>query len=308
MSEQLSKKGLIHLFIVYTVWSSTYLAIRIAVDPANGFPPFLMGASRVLVAAVILLAIARWQGKGIRLSFDDAVSLAVSGTLLWVVGNGLVLWAELHADSGFSCLMVSSAPIWATILELFIYKRSPTLLLVGALILGFMGVLVLSFPSMAKGTSADVFAVLALILSAVGWSMGSVFQSRHPVKLSPQVTSGYQHLFAGVGFLVVSLCFGETVPHPTVQAWAAWGYLVIFGSVIAFTSYIFALKLLPISIAMTYAYVNPVLALFLGWWLLGESITVWTILGAGLVIVSVIGIFRAKQQPTMTPSPVEAVQ
>lgn len=307
MNEQLSRKGLLHLFIVYTVWSSTYLAIRIAVDPANGFPPFLMGASRMVVAALILLGLAHLQGKTIRPSLAEALSLAVSGSLLWVVGNGLVLWAELYADSGFSCLMVSSTPIWATILELIIYKRSLTLLLAGSLVMGFLGVLVLSLPSLSGGNPSDILAIVALMLSTVGWSVGSVFQSRHPVQLSPQATSGYQHLFAAVGFLAISVCCGEAVPHPTAQAWVAWGYLVIFGSVLAFTSYIYVLKLLPISIAMTYAYVNPVLALFLGWWLLGESITLRTILGACLVILGVVGIFRAKQQP-VAPRPVESTQ
>lgn len=294
MDNKLSRTGLFHLFVVYTVWSSTYLAIRIAVDPASGFPPFAMGASRMVLAAMILLGVARVQGKLIKPSLDEIVTLSFSGVLLWVFGNGFVLWAEQYAASGFSCLMVSSAPIWATIMELIIYKRRPSALLVASLILGFFGILVLTIPSLTKGVSTDLFAVTALILSAASWGMGSVFQSRKPMRLSPQVTSGYQHLFASIGFLIASLLFGETVPHPTMQAWGAWGYLVIFGSVFAFTSFVFTLKLLPISIAMTYAYVNPVIALVLGWLLLGEPITIWTIVGAGLVIISVVGIFANK--------------
>jgi len=116
------------------------------------------------------------------------------------------------------------------------------------------------------------------------------------VNLPPQVMSGYHQLFASGGFLLISLAIGEPVPDPTLSAWLAWGYLVVFGSVFAFTSYIFALRLLPINIAMTYAYVNPVIALSLGWLLANEPVGVWTLLGAALVVVSVFGIFRSKLQ------------
>ena len=192
--------------------------------------------------------------------------------------------------------MVSSSPIWATIIELFWYKRKPPAMLVFSLIVGFLGVAVLTIPSFGKGTSTDLFAAVALVLAAVCWGLGSVIQARRPVKLDPQVMSGYHHLTATAGFLIASVALGEHIPHPTALAWASAGYLVIFGSVVAFTSYIFAIRLLPLNIAMTYAYVNPVLALLLGWLLLSEPITVWTILGAGLVIISVFGIFRVKQQ------------
>ena len=214
-----------------------------------------------------------------------------------VVGrNGLVLWAEQYANSGFACLVVSSSPIWATLIELFQYKKKPSPILVISLFIGFLGVVALSMPSMEKGNIQDMLAVAALVLAAVFWALGSVLQTRRPVSLPPQVMSAYHQLFASVGFMLVSLALGEAAPRPTVDAWLALGYLVIFGSVFAFTSYIFALKLLPINIAMTYAYVNPVLALFFGWLLLNEPIGTWTMLGAVLVIISVFGIFRVKQQ------------
>jgi drug/metabolite transporter (DMT)-like permease len=137
---------------------------------------------------------------------------------------------------------------------------------------------------------------VALLLSPLCWALGSVFQARRPVNLSPQVMSGYHHLTALFGFLIASLALGEPIPHPSVSAWLAWGYLVIFASAIAFTSYVLALRLLPINIVMTYAYINPVLALFLGWLVLDESITLRTLCGAGLVVLSVFAIFHARQQ------------
>jgi drug/metabolite transporter (DMT)-like permease len=257
---------------------------------------------RMPVAAVILLAIARAQGLRMKPVRSEWLSLAVTGNLLWLGGNGLVLWAEQYVASGLACLMASSAPIWATIVELFLYRKRPSTPLIASLLVGFAGVVVLSVSSLgAKGTT-DFWAVSALILGPLCWALGSVFQARRPVNLAPQVMSGYQHLMAGFGFLIASLLCGEPMAHPGFSAWVAWGYLVIFGSVIAFTSYVITLRLLPISIVMTYAYVNPLLALFLGWLLLGEPITVRTMLGAGLVIVGVCAVFNVRQTTRVRPA------
>lgn len=297
MVEQLSRKGLFHLFIVYTVWSTTYLAMRVGVHPDNGFPPFLFGALRMVVAAVLLFGLARWQKQPLFSNRSDLTSLAIVGNLLWMGGNGMVLWAVQYAGSGFASLIVSSAPIWATLIELVCYRKKPSLVLLASLFVGFAGVAVLSLPSFGSGESRDMLAVLALVLAALCWASGSVLQSRRPVRLSAQVMSAYHHLFASGGFFLVSLLVGEPSPQPTSAAWLAWLYLVFFGSVFAFTSYILSLRLLPLNIAMTYAYVNPVLALFLGWLLLGEPIGAWTVWGALLVILSVFGIFRVKLAP-----------
>lgn len=296
MLEHLSRKGLLHLFIVYTVWSTTYLAMRVGVTPANGFPPFVFGAVRMAAAALILFGLARLQKQPLRPTRDELFSLALVGNMLWMGGNGLVLWAVQYAGSGFASLIVASAPIWAAMIELVLFKKKPSVSLIVSLLIGFIGVAVLSLPSFSKGTSQDMLAVIALVASAVCWSLGSVIQTRRPVNLPPQVMSGYHQLFASIGFLLMSFALGEPSPHPTLSAWMAWGYLVVFGSVFAFTSYIFALKLLPINIVMTYAYVNPAIALFLGWLILKEPIGPWTLLGAALVVVSVFGIFRVKQQ------------
>lgn len=306
MGEQLSRKGLLNLFVVYTVWSTTYLAMRVGVDAGNGFPPFVFGATRMLVAALILLAIARLQKQSIVPKRSELISLFMVGNLLWLGGNGLVLWAEQYVDSGFTCLIVSASPIWASIIELVLYKKKVSTLLAVSLLVGFSGVAVLCIPSFGKGFSNDTLAIVALLLASIFWTVGSVWQSRHPVNLAPQVMSAYHHLAAFIGFGFVSLALGEPLPHPTAVAWFAWVYLVIFGSVFAFTAYIFALRLLPINIAMTYAYVNPVLALFLGWLLLNEPVSFWTLLGALLVVVSVFGIFRVKHQTNQAA--IEAVQ
>ena len=302
VDERLSRKGVLHLCLVYVVWSTTYLAMRIGVGSTSGFPPFFFGVLRMPVAALILLAMARVQGLRMKPTRSEWLSLAVAGNLLWLGGNGLILWAEQYAASGFSCLMASSAPIWATIVELLLYRKRPSIPLIVALLVGFVGVAILSASSLGTKGTIDSWAVSALILAPFCWALGSVFQARRPVNLAPQVMAGYQHLMAFFGFLVVSLTLGEPMPHPGLSAWIAWGYLVIFGSVIAFTSYVITLRLLPIRIAMTYAYVNPLLALFLGWLLLGEPITMRTMLGAGLVILRVCAVFNVTQTTKAGPA------
>lgn len=306
MGEHYSRTGLFHLFVVYIVWSTTYLAMRVGVDPASGFPPFMFGAVRMFIAGIILISLARLQRQPLFPAWRDLVSLALVGNLLWLGGNGLVLWAVQYANSGFASLMVSSSPIWVTLIELVVYRKKPSAILLVSLLVGFLGVAVLSLPSFSKGGQQDILPVLALLGSSLCWAAGSVIQVRRPVQISPQLMSGYHQFFAAAGFFAVAIFFGEPAPQPNTQAWIAWLYLVIFGSVFAFTSFIFTLQYLPINIAMTYAYVNPVLALFLGWLLLNEAIGPWTLLGAALVLLSVFGIFRAKHQAVRPSSGKEA--
>jgi drug/metabolite transporter (DMT)-like permease len=295
VDNRLSRKGVFHLSLVYVLWSTTYVAMRIGVGGPNAFPPFFFAMLRMPAAALILLTIGRLQGQKMKPTRSELLYLAISGNLLWVGGHGGILWAEQYAASGFSCVMASSAPIWATILELLFYRKRPPISLIVSLLAGFGGVAVLSASSLGTKGPAYFLVTLALLVGPFCWALGSVVHARRPVNLAPHVMSGYQHLMAFFGFLILSLSVGETVHHPGLSAWIACGYLVVFGSVIAFTSYMITLRLLPLSIAMTYAYVNPLLALFLGWLLLGEPITAGAVLGAALVILGVFGVFRAKQ-------------
>lgn len=295
-STSLSRAGLVNLSVVYVIWSSTYLAIRVAVGEGGGFPPFTMVASRMLAASLILLVFAFLRGYRIRPSFNEMMVLAISGTLLWVGGNGLVVWAEQHANSGFAALMVASVPIWVALIDSVLSRKTPSFLLAGSLLFGFCGLGVLMAPTLLNGSYADLSSGVALLIAPISWAFGSVFQSRYPVNVTSPVVSGFQQLSAGFVFLILVFFLQEPTPQPTPHAYAALAYLIVFGSVISFTSFISAIRLLPINIAMTYAYVNPVLALFLGWWLLDEKITVWTLLGAGMVITAIFGVFRDRHR------------
>lgn len=290
--QQLNRAGLFNLMVVYMVWGSTYLAIRVAVRDGSGFPPFTMALMRVVVAAAILLGWAGLKGLRLRLRRPEFVLLLGSGILLWVGGNGLVTWAEMRTASGLAALLVGAMPIYGEAITSLVDRRRPSAKIVGSILLGFAGVCVLSWPVLRHGTTGDVFSVIALLLAPLFWSIGSLWFQRRKSDLSIIAVSGYQQLLGGLGFAVVILARREPPPAPTGEAWLAWAYLVVFGSVIAFTSYMITLRALPYRVVMTYAYVNPVIAVFLGWLILGEGVTGWTVTGAALVIAGVAGIFN----------------
>jgi drug/metabolite transporter (DMT)-like permease len=288
-------RGLFHLVVVYIVWGSTYLAIRIAVREGSGFPAFTMAGMRVLAASLILFAWVVLSGKRLRVGKRTLGVLAVSGVLLWLGGNGLVSWAERRADSGYSALLIGALPLWVTIMESIVDRRMPTWRLVAALLVGLAGVAVLNGPVILDGSSQDVYAAVALVAAAVSWGIGVIYQKRKAPVLDAEVSSGYQQLAGAFGLFLAALATGEPRPAPIPEAWAAWGYLVIFGSVIAFTSFIKALRLLPTSVVMTYAYVNPVVAVILGRLVLGEPINAWTVGGTVLIVLGVMGVFHERR-------------
>ena len=150
----------------------------------------------------------------------------------------------------------------------------------------------LSWPVLRQGDLGDVLAVVALLLAPLFWALGSIWYQRRKSDLGTRAVSGWQQLFGGVSFLIMIWIRGEPLPEPTGEAWLAWAYLTLFGSVLAFTSYMVTLRTLPYSLVVTYAYVNPVIAVFLGWLILDEPVTGWTLAGAGLVIAGVLGIFN----------------
>ncbi len=288
----LSRSGLFNLAVVYVVWGSTYLAIRLAVRPEGGFPPFHLALLRVVAASVILFAWAALRRHTLRPKARELIVLAGSGLLLWVGGNGLVTWAVQRADSGLAALVVAVMPIWAALIEAVIDRRMPSFKLAGSLLIGFVGVGVLSWPVIRTGDTADLWALVALLIAPLTWAAGSIWVARRRPDLSIQAISAWQHLLGGLGFVLVILSLGESWTLPSGEAWLAWGYLTVFGSVIAFTAFVATLRLLPMKVAMTYAYANPVIAVFLGWLVIAEPVTGWTAAGATLVLAGIAGVFN----------------
>ena len=293
---KITAAGLINLFSVYFIWGSTYLAIRIGIKDGSGFQPFWFGGLRVLVAGAILVLWGVLRKENVIPSRKDLLVLAASGLLFWIGGNGLVVLAEQRLDSGLTALIIASTPIWVALIESALDKKIPSALMIASLITGFGGIVILSYPVLVSGIRADLLSVLALFLASLSWSTGLVLQARRPVNLGRGVNSGYQQLFGGLFFTLIALLMREPLPTPTPQAWLAWGYLVLFGSIIAFTSFVTALQLLPASLVTTYAYVNPVIAVILGWLILREPISGWTVVGGIFVLLGVSGIFQVNRR------------
>jgi drug/metabolite transporter (DMT)-like permease len=292
--ERLPLRGIAHLLAVYLIWGSTYLAIRVLVRDGGGFPPFLLGASRTLLAAACLLAWNALRRNRIRPTAAEWRTLVPAGLLMWVGGNGLVNFGEMRAASGYAALLVGTMPMWVALIEAIVDRRSPSLSLLGSLGIGFAGLGVLAWPVIRQGPTADLWSVVALVCAPLCWGLGSILQMRRSVGLGPTASAGVLQLVGGVGFVGLSLLLREPRPSPGPLAWAAWGYLVVAGSIFAFTSYLTALRLLPMRIVTTYSYANPVIAVFLGWLILGEKITGWTLGGTALVLAGIAGVFRTR--------------
>ena len=291
-----------HLLIVYIVWGSTYLGIRVAVQEGSGFPPMIMSATRVFAGSLILIALARFIKKqSLRLTKEEWVVLSVSGLALWWGGNGLVAIAEMTVPSGYAALIISCTPIWVAIIESILDKKRPSFFLVISLLIGVAGIAVLNWPAIITGNLNDLKGLFLLIIAGLSWGAGSIYQKRKNIHTTPEISSAVQQFTGGIALLITSFIISEPTMNPVPSAWWAWGYLIIFGSVIAFTSFVKALKLLPPNIVFTYAFVNPVVAVLLGFIILGEPITPWTFAGATLVLVGVLGVF--KEQKNIIPQP-----
>ena len=286
-----------HLLIVYIVWGSTYLGIRVAVQEGSGFPPMIMSATRVFAGSLILVALARFiQKQSLRLTKEEWVVLSVSGLALWWGGNGLVAIAEMTVPSGYAALIIACTPIWVAIIESVLDKKRPSVFLVISLLIGVAGIAVLNWPAIVAGNLNDLKGLFLLIIAGLSWGAGSIYQKRKNIHTTPEISSAVQQFTGGIALLITSFIISEPTMNPVPSAWWAWGYLIIFGSVIAFTSFVKALKLLPPNIVFTYAFVNPVVAVILGFILLGEPITKWTIAGASLVLVGVLGVFKEQKK------------
>ncbi|GAA3390234.1 EamA family transporter [Streptomyces roseoviridis] len=275
------------LGIVYVVWGSTYLGIRVAVET---LPPFLSASTRFVVAGLLLAGIIAWrQGPAaLKVTPRRLGSAVVVGLLLLLGGNGLVVLAETSVPSGLAALLVAVVPAWVVLFKAGFGERPSAGGLVGVL-LGLAGLAVLTLP----GLSGDVQAggVVLVIVGTLLWSVGSFASSRIPMPANPFTASAYEMIAGGVGCLGVALVRGEQHGlDPSAvsgRSWAALGYLIVFGSLIAFTAYAWLLQTAPLSLVATYAYVNPVVAVALGALILNEALSWPIVLGGAIVVAGV---------------------
>ncbi|MDQ1688194.1 MAG: hypothetical protein QOK42_1169 [Frankiaceae bacterium] len=294
------------LGVVYVVWGSTYLGIRVLVRSA---PPLLTAGGRFLLAGLVLgVALAIRNGPAsLRVSRRQLLSCSLIGLLLPLGGNGLVTLAERDVASGIAALVIAVVPLWVVLYRAVTGDRPSRNTLLGVL-LGFGGIAVLADP---HGSAQRVGLVL-LVVSSVLWSFGSFVQGRLELPEDPFVVTAYEMAVGGALMMAVALLRGEPGAHPisgiTTEGWVAFGYLAVFGSLLAFTAYVWLLQNAPISVVATYAYVNPAVAVLLGALVLGEPVTGRILLGGAVVLVAVAVVVASesrvrRENVVVTPPP-----
>jgi drug/metabolite transporter (DMT)-like permease len=284
------------LAIVYVVWGSTYLAIRVVV---RSMPPFAAMGARFLIAGALMALLVRWRGGRGALAVPRRgfASAALVGVLLLVAGNGGVALAERTVPSGLAALLVSAMPLWLVLIRTVSRDRPPALSLVGTGV-GFVGIAVLARPG--TGGPAPVVGILVILGGSLCWAMGLFLSPRLPMPDNPFVATTYEMLAAGAVMTVLAPLTGQyrgyTWSGVQPAAWWALAYLVVFGSLVAFTAFVWLAGTAPLSLVSTYAYVNPVVAVLLGWAFLAEPVT-WSIVGGGaLAVLGVLLVVRSAQR------------
>jgi drug/metabolite transporter (DMT)-like permease len=274
------------LGIVYVVWGSTYLGIRVAVET---IPPFVMGGARFVCAGVLLYGIARMRGAPRWVAPRELLACAVVGTLLAAGGNGIVNVAERHIESGFAALVIASVPLWVVLMRRVTGERIPLATLLSVLT-GFVGVGLLLAPGGGGGSNRTLGFFLVLFAS-FSWALGSFISPRVQLPQDKLLSTSLQMACGGLVLAFAGLVSGEwfelDVGAISGDSWIAFTYLVLIGSLVAYTAYVWLLQNAPISRVATYAYVNPTIAIFLGWLILDEHVGATTLLGAAIVIASV---------------------
>ena len=272
---------------IYLIWGSTYLAIRFAIET---MPPLLMAGVRFLFAGGLLYAWTRLSGTPRPTRMNWRAAALVGGLLLG--GNGAVTWAEQWVPSGLAALLIATVPLWMVLLAWLRGGERPTLGVAGGLALGLVGIILLIGPGeLLGGSHVDPVGALAILLGSVSWAAGSLYARRAPMPAAPLLGTGMEMLAGGALLLLVGLATGEGaqihLEAVSLRSVLALGYLVVFGSIVAFSAYVWLLRVVTPARASTYAYVNPVVAVFLGWALASEPLTPLTLVAAAVIVAAV---------------------
>jgi drug/metabolite transporter (DMT)-like permease len=296
---------------LYLIWGSTYLAIRFAIET---IPPFMMAGARFVAAGLVLWAFANFRGWAPRWpSAREWVAGTVIGALLLLGGNGAVVWAEQRVPSGIAALLVATVPLWIVLVDWARPGgRRPTLGVAVGLLLGLAGLVLLVGLDGLRGTGGvDLLGALVLTFGSITWAVGSILGKRMPLPKHAIAATGLEMFCGGVLLFALGAAVGEfgTFDPSAVstRSLLAWGYLFTFGSLIGFTAYIWLLGVVSPAKASTYAYVNPVVAVLLGWAFANEPLTARMFVAAAIIIAAVALITVAQSgQPASAPTPAAA--
>jgi drug/metabolite transporter (DMT)-like permease len=274
-------------FSVYVFWGMTYLAMRVAVVE---IPPHLMAGVRFLLAGALLYAWARHRGDGPP-TLEQWRAATIIGAFLLLGGNATVAWAEERVPSGLAAVLIAVAPIWMVGMEWARGGSRPSKRVIAGLALGLIGVGLLVSPGDDPKSGVDLVGAVMLILASASWAWGSVISKSAPLPKSPFLATSMEMITGGVLLLVIAAAAGQlsdfNLSKVSSEAAIAWVYLVIFGSLVGFTAYIWLLGHTSIAKAGTYAYVNPIVAVLLGWAILGEPITTSTVVATFVILAGV---------------------
>lgn len=291
---------------VYLIWGSTYLAIKYAIET---MPTFLMAGVRFLVAGGILYTIARLSPGYEKPKAVHWRTSFIVGALLLGVGNGAVVVGEHYISSSMTALLIASNPFWMVTLGwLFMGRGKPNFKVSLGLLIGFVGVamLILGRPDASSGGDSQWIGIVLIVIATIGWAFGSLYGATAPTAKSNILAAGMQMLAGGLILTVVSAIAGEwqrlDINAISTVSWVAFAYLIFIGALVAYTAYSWLMQNASPSAVSTYAYVNPVVAVFLGWAIAGETLSAQMLLGAAVIVVSVMLVTannRKKPQPKL---------
>ena len=290
---------------IYIIWGSTYLGILFAIQT---IPPFFMAGTRFLVAGLFLLGFALWKGEKIP-DISAIIKISFSGLLMLFIGNGAVTWVEQHLPSGLVAIIVATVPLWFVILDKrewkFYFSNYQIIL---GLLIGFAGVILL-FAGKAAGdlfsSKIKFISLLVLIAGCIAWTIGTLYTKHSTIKASTTMKVAFQMISSGVLFFPLGFLVKEynhfSLGAVSMQSTLALAYLIVMGSIVGYMAYMWLLSVKPASLVGTYAYVNPVVAVFLGWLIAGEKISIPQTIGLGVIIVGlvIVNISRGKKNGTI---------
>lgn len=284
--------------VIYLIWGSTYLALALALQ---SMPPFTLMAARCLIGGAILYAGARAAGVASPPARMWMVA-GLCGVLFFVGCHGVLAYAQQRVHSGLAAVMLATIPLWITLLQLVVPGgERPKWRTIAFLVPGVAGVALIASHEASSGSNAlRTSDILLLLASALSWAAGTFVSERHSGKVSPVALSGLELLAGGVVLVVIGATRGELsglrLSNVSAVSFAGWAYLTLMGTVVAFAAYIWLLKQVPATLVATYTFVNPIIAVLLGWLFLGERPSPWMLAGAALVIVSVAGLLLARSK------------
>ncbi|MFO7720476.1 MAG: EamA family transporter [Gillisia sp.] len=282
-------------FSIYVIWGSTYLLNKIAVTE---LPPFMLASVRFITAGILIFILSLILGKSLKITKKQLLNTVIAGFLFLAFGNGIVVWALKYVDSGFAALQISAQPLVVLLLMWVIDNKKIKAMSIVGVILGVIGIYLLVSQKQVTEQENSVLGMVLIFLALLSWASGSLFVGRANLPSNYLVNTGYQMFTGGILLLIASIAFGESWSYPTV--WSSptqysMILLILFGSIVAFTSFNYLLKTVSPEKVATSTYVNPIIALLLGWYFLNEQITTQSIVAAAVLLTGVYFINTSKQ-------------